>query len=74
MKINKFFNKTFIIENRAYESSKMYREIKLRGSILNKGQLKHLPQEQLYNKVPGVWNLSSDQVCINKKLLLNFLT
>ena len=41
----------------------MYREIKLRGSILNKGQLKHLPQEQLYNKVPGVWNLSSDQVC-----------
>jgi Bardet-Biedl syndrome 5 protein len=44
----------------------MYREIKLRGSILNKGQLKHLPQEQVYNKVPGVWNLSSDQVCINK--------
>ena len=40
----------------------MYREIKLRGSILNKGQLKHLPQEQLYNKVSGVWNLSSDQV------------
>lgn len=47
---------------RAYESSKLYREIKLRGSILNKGALKHLPQEQLYNKVTGVWNLSSDQV------------
>jgi hypothetical protein len=46
----------------------MYREIKLRGSILNKGQLKHLPQEQLYNKVPGVWNLSSDQVCRNLKI------
>ena len=47
---------------RAYESSKLYREVKLRGAILNKGQLKHLPKEQLYNKINGVWNLSSDQV------------
>ena len=28
---------------------------------MNKGQLKHLPKEQLYNKINGVWNLSSDQ-------------
>jgi len=47
--------------HKAYESTKMYREIKLRGAILNKGQLKLLPQEQQYNKVNGVWNLSSDQ-------------
>jgi Bardet-Biedl syndrome 5 protein len=50
--------------SRAYESSKLYREVKLRGAILNKGQLKHLPKEQLYNKINGVWNLSSDQVFI----------
>ncbi|CAF0794727.1 unnamed protein product [Brachionus calyciflorus] len=47
--------------HKAYESSKLYREVKLRGAILNKGQLKHLPKEQLYNKINGVWNLSSDQ-------------
>ena len=51
---------------RAYESSKLYREVKLRGAILNKGQLKHLPKEQLYNKINGVWNLSSDQVNLRK--------
>lgn len=48
--------------HKAYESSKLYREIKLRGAVLNKGQLRHLPQEQSYNKINGVWNLSSDQV------------
>ncbi|RNA32571.1 Bardet-Biedl syndrome 5 [Brachionus plicatilis] len=47
--------------HKAYESSKLYREVKLRGALLNKGQLKHLPKEQLYNKINGVWNLSSDQ-------------
>lgn len=47
---------------RAYESSKLYREVKLRGALLSKGQLKYLPKEQLYNKINGVWNLSSDQV------------
>jgi Bardet-Biedl syndrome 5 protein len=40
----------------------MYREVKLRGALLTKGQLKYLPKEQLYNKINGVWNLSSDQV------------
>jgi hypothetical protein len=29
---------------------------------MSKGQLKYLPKEQLYNKINGVWNLSSDQV------------
>lgn len=46
---------------KAYESSKLYREVKLRGAILNKGQLKYLPKENLFNKINGVWNLSSDQ-------------
>lgn len=46
---------------KAYESSKLYREVKLRGAILNKGQFKYLPKENLFNKINGVWNLSSDQ-------------
>ncbi|GIY29056.1 bardet-Biedl syndrome 5 protein homolog [Caerostris darwini] len=46
---------------KAYNSSKWYRELKLRGSVVSSKQLKVLPQEQIYNKVNGVWNLSSDQ-------------
>ena len=55
---------------RAYESSKLYREVKLRGALLSKGQLKYLPKEQLYNKINGVWNLSSDQVLFLVKTFL----
>jgi Bardet-Biedl syndrome 5 protein len=55
-------NKIKVNNYRAYDSSKLYREVKLRGAIMNKGQLKHLPKEQLFNKISGVWNLSSDQV------------
>ncbi len=47
---------------RAYETTKMYRELKLRGALISNRQLRLLPQEQVYNKVNGVWNLSSDQV------------
>jgi len=46
---------------RAYETSKLYRDVKLRGSIISNGELIMLPQEQVYSRVDGVWNLSSDQ-------------
>ncbi|KAK4318630.1 hypothetical protein Pmani_010377 [Petrolisthes manimaculis] len=46
---------------KAYNSSKMYRELKLRAAIIQNKQLKILPQEQIFSKVNGVWNLSSDQ-------------
>ena len=46
---------------RAYETTKLYRDLKLRGAIIKDKQLTLLPQEQVYNKVTGVWNLSSDQ-------------
>ncbi|CAM9421198.1 unnamed protein product, partial [Hapterophycus canaliculatus] len=46
---------------RAYETSKLYRDLKLRGSIIKDKQLVTLPLEQIYNKIEGVWNLSSDQ-------------
>ncbi|ROL52259.1 Kelch-like protein 41a [Anabarilius grahami] len=45
----------------AYETSKMYRDLKLRGALIQNKQLRLLPQEQVYDKINGVWNLSSDQ-------------
>ena len=48
--------------HRAYESSKMYRELKLRASLLENKTLRLLPHEEVYETVNGVWNLSSDQV------------
>lgn len=48
--------------HRAYETSKLYREMKMRGAIIaDEQQLKILPQEQLCERYEGVWNLSSDQ-------------
>ena len=48
--------------HKAYDSTRLYREIRLRSSLLNKGQLRILPKERLHNRYNGVWNLSSDQV------------
>jgi Bardet-Biedl syndrome 5 protein len=51
-----------------YQATTLYRELKLRGAILTDGQLNILPQEQVYKRLGGIYNLSSDQVCnfINK--------
>ena len=46
---------------RAYDTSRLYRDLKLRGAIIKNKSLILLPNEQMYNKVAGVWNLSSDQ-------------
>lgn len=40
----------------------MYRDLKLRSALIQNKQLRLLPQEQIYDKINGVWNLSSDQV------------
>lgn len=55
------YARTFLI-CRAYETSKMYRDLKLRSALIQNKQLRLLPQEQVYDKINGVWNLSSDQV------------
>ncbi|KAL3290237.1 hypothetical protein HHI36_023591 [Cryptolaemus montrouzieri] len=47
--------------HKAYLSSKLYREMKLRGAIVQNKHLKILPLEQVYSTIHGVWNLSSDQ-------------
>lgn len=46
---------------RAYETSNLYRELKLRGSILKDGEVMLLPLEKVFSKHDGVWNLSSEQ-------------
>ncbi|XP_037093681.1 Bardet-Biedl syndrome 5 protein homolog [Pollicipes pollicipes] len=46
---------------KAYTSSRLYRELKLRGAIVSNKQLRRLPQEEIVSRVDGVWNLSSDQ-------------
>uniref|UniRef100_A0A1A9UR47 BBSome complex member BBS5 PH domain-containing protein n=1 Tax=Glossina austeni TaxID=7395 RepID=A0A1A9UR47_GLOAU len=45
----------------SYQRTYLYRDLKLRGAILQAGQLIILPREQVITKVQGVWNLSSDQ-------------
>jgi hypothetical protein len=46
---------------RAYDTSKLYRDLKLRAAIVKDKSLLLLPKEQVYNKLSGIWNLSSDQ-------------
>lgn len=48
---------------KAYTSTKLFRDLKLRSAIMSPQgrQLKTLPGEQIYSKINGVWNLSSDQ-------------
>lgn len=46
---------------RSYETTKLYRDLKLRGAIIKDKQLILLPNEQICNTINGVWNLSNDQ-------------
>lgn len=56
---------------RAYETSKLYRDLKLRSSIIKDGQLILLPKETVYNQLPGVWNLSTDQGNLGSFVITN---
>ncbi|KAA6392312.1 MAG: hypothetical protein EZS28_012161 [Streblomastix strix] len=46
---------------RAYETSRTYRDLRLRGSIIREGELRPLRGEKVISKVPGVWNISNTQ-------------
>ena len=46
----------------------------MRGSIIEDDRLRMLPSEQQFNRIEGVWNLSSDQVrCILHSIQSKFL-
>jgi hypothetical protein len=49
----------------------LYRDLKLRGSIVKDGELILLPQEQIFAKIGGVWNLSSEQGNLGSFFLTN---
>lgn len=74
--ISVFLNNAVSLFFRAYETSKMYRDLKLRAALIQNRQLRLLPREQVYDKINGVWNLSSDQVLVEETfffLLLSLL-
>lgn len=49
----------------------MYRELKLRGSIVKNKQLQILPLEKILTTEHGVWNLSSDQGNLGTFIITN---
>jgi len=46
---------------KAYDSSRLYRDLKLRCAIIQDQELILVPHEQVFTKLTGAWNLSSDQ-------------
>ena len=46
---------------RSYDSTKLFRDFKIRGAIIQDKELIPLPSEQIYHKYPGVWNVTNDQ-------------
>ncbi|XP_034181106.1 Bardet-Biedl syndrome 5 protein isoform X1 [Osmia lignaria lignaria] len=56
---------------RAYVSSKIYREIKLRSGIINDKRLILLPQETIHLTLQDIWNLSLEQGNIGTFIVTN---
>ncbi|XP_019767809.1 Bardet-Biedl syndrome 5 protein homolog isoform X2 [Dendroctonus ponderosae] len=56
---------------KAYITSKLYRELKLRGGVVHNKKLKILPLEQVVSSMHGVWNLSSDQGSLGTFIVSN---
>lgn len=57
---------------RAYSTSKIYRDLKLRSSILTEDKkLIVLPKEEIVSVANGVWNLSSDQGNLGTAIVTN---
>ncbi|CAH0385907.1 unnamed protein product [Bemisia tabaci] len=52
-------------------SSRMYRELKLRGCAVQRKEFNTLPLEHVIATVEGVWNLSSDQGNLGKFIISN---
>jgi len=46
---------------RSYDSTKLFRDFKIRGAIIQDKELILLPSEQVYHKYSGVWNITTEQ-------------
>ena len=62
---------TVLAVHRAYETSKLYRDLKLRAAIIKENELILLPHEQVFSTIHGVWNLSSDQGNLGTCIMTN---
>ncbi|GAX84056.1 hypothetical protein CEUSTIGMA_g11480.t1 [Chlamydomonas eustigma] len=60
-KTNSGMFQTLLGTFKAYDNSRLYRDLKLRGAFIQDRELKLLPLEQTYSRVNGVMNLSSEQ-------------
>ena len=56
---------------KSYNSTKLYRDLKLRSSIIQDKTLMLLPGEQIYSKYNGVWNLSAEQGNLGQYIITN---
>ncbi|EER01847.1 Bardet-Biedl syndrome 5 protein, putative [Perkinsus marinus ATCC 50983] len=56
---------------KAYDTSRLYRELTLRASIVRDQELVLLPGEKMYEKIAGVWNLSTDQGNLGTMVITN---
>ncbi|KAI6187030.1 Bardet-Biedl syndrome 5-like protein [Aphelenchoides besseyi] len=63
---------TVIGIHRAFETTKLYRELKMRGALVDETEkLRILPLENQSDRIEGVWNLSSDQGNLGVLLITN---
>jgi len=46
---------------RSYETTKLYRDLKLRCAIIQEKALILLPNEEIFSRYTGIWNLSAEQ-------------
>uniref|UniRef100_A0A5S6QIF1 Bardet-Biedl syndrome 5 protein homolog n=1 Tax=Trichuris muris TaxID=70415 RepID=A0A5S6QIF1_TRIMR len=56
---------------RAYETSTLYREVRMRSSIVVHDKLRLLPLEEQQKRVDGVWNLYSDEGDLGSFIITN---
>lgn len=62
---------TVLAVHRAYESTPLYRNVKLRGAVVKEKQLVILPHEEIYQMVDGVWNLANDSGTLGVMYITN---
>ncbi|KRY08936.1 Bardet-Biedl syndrome 5 -like protein, partial [Trichinella patagoniensis] len=62
---------SILIVFRAYETSTLYREVKMRTPIIVRETLKLLPLEEQCKRVEGTWNLYSDEGDLGVLIMTN---
>lgn len=66
---NPFTNLNIIF--RAYESTKDYRNVKIRSNITKGGSLNLLDKESILNQYSNIWNLAKDDGMLGKFIFTN---